>query len=55
VARKTTALGADLDEVKSHWKQDAVFTPSMNAEQWAALVAGWHKAVDRSCGWTDEG
>jgi glycerol kinase len=67
VVRETTALGAaclaglavgfwkDLDEVKSRWKQDAVFSPSMNAEQRAALVAGWHKAVGRSRNWTDEG
>ena len=67
VVKETTALGAaclaglavgfwkGLDEVKSRWKQDAVFTAAMNAEQRDALIAGWHKAVGRSRGWTNGG
>jgi glycerol kinase len=63
VVRETTALGAaclaglavgfwkDLNEVKSRWKRDAVFTPLMDEEKRAALVAGWHKAIGRSRGW----
>ena len=66
VIRETTALGAaclagiavgfwkDLDEVKSRWKRDAVFTPAMDAEQRETLIAGWHRAVGRSRGWATE-
>jgi glycerol kinase len=63
VIRETTALGAaclagitvgfwkDLNEVKSRWRQDTVFTPQMGDEKREKLIAGWHKAVERSRGW----
>jgi glycerol kinase len=65
VVRETTALGAaclagiatgfwkDQNEVKSRWKADAVFTPSMEAGRRETLIAGWHKAVGRSRNWAD--
>jgi len=63
VIRETTALGAaclagittgfwkDLNEVKSRWREDTVFSPEMDNEKREKLIAGWHKAVERSRGW----
>jgi glycerol kinase len=63
VIRETTALGAaclagiatgfwqGIDEVRKHWKRDAVFSPSMDAKKREALMSGWHKAVGRSRDW----
>jgi glycerol kinase len=62
VVRETTALGAaclagitvgfwkDLDEVKKRWQRDVVFEPEMDMLDREKLVAGWHKAVERSRG-----
>jgi len=63
VIRETTALGAaclagitvgfwrNLTEVKNRWRQDVVFTPKIDSEKREKLVAGWHKAVERSRSW----
>jgi len=63
VIRETTALGAaclagittgfwkDLNEVKTRWMQDTVFSRQMDNEKREKLIAGWHKAVERSRGW----
>jgi glycerol kinase len=63
--RETTALGAaylaglatgfwkTLDELKSQWKRDTVFSPGMEAAKRERLVSGWHKAVSRSRSWAD--
>jgi glycerol kinase len=63
--RETTALGAaylaglavgiwkDLDEIRSRWKCDTEFTPRMEAGERETLLAGWHKAVERSRAWAD--
>lgn len=63
VIRETTALGAaclagiatgfwkGVDEIKKHWKSDAVFNPSMDAQKRETLMSGWHKAVGRSLDW----
>jgi glycerol kinase len=63
--RETTALGAaylaglavgiwkDLDEIRSRWKCDILFTPRMEEEERKTLLAGWHKAVERSRAWAD--
>ncbi|WP_461245823.1 glycerol kinase GlpK [Treponema sp. R6D11] len=63
IIRETTALGAaclagittgfwkDLNEVKSRWREDIVFSPEMDNEKREKLIAGWHKAVERSRGW----
>ena len=64
--RETTALGAaylaglatgfwkNTDELKSQWQCDAVFNPDMDAAKRDSLIAGWHKAVSRSRGWSRE-
>jgi len=63
VIRETTALGAaclagittgfwkDINEVKSRWMQDTVFSPEIDNEKREKLISGWHKAVERSRGW----
>ncbi|MDR0322654.1 MAG: glycerol kinase GlpK [Treponema sp.] len=63
VVRETTALGSaclagitvgfwkDTEEVKSRWQCDVVFTPKIENTSREKLVAGWHKAVERSRAW----
>ncbi len=62
---ETTALGAAYaagiavgfwsgrDEVASHWAMDRRWKPAMAAVQREALLAGWHRAVERSFGWIE--
>jgi glycerol kinase len=63
VVAETTALGAahlaglaagywdDLDDVASNWALDRRFEPSMAGDRRRAMLAGWHRAVDRARGW----
>ncbi len=63
VVRETTALGAaylaglavgvwrDREELKSLWRQDAVFDPAMDPQRRTDLLSGWHEAVGRSLHW----
>ncbi len=63
--RETTALGAaylaglavgvwkDLEEIRSMWSCDVVFTPQMEEERREKLLRGWNKAVSRSLDWED--
>jgi glycerol kinase len=60
---ETTALGAaylaglgvgfwpSQEDLREHWKVDAVFEPSLSAAQAATLRARWSEAVRRSLGW----
>ncbi len=60
VELETTALGAaflaglaigvwpDLGALSAHWGTAAVFEPTMNRAQRAALIAGWRQAVART-------
>ena len=60
---ETTALGAaylaglavgywkSLDDIRSNWAIDRVFTPDMPEEKRADLLAGWHLAVKCSMLW----
>jgi glycerol kinase len=62
---ETTALGAaylaglavgywdDQEEIKSQWKVDRKFMPSMDAEHVDELRAGWDKALARSKAWIE--
>ncbi|GES34558.1 glycerol kinase GlpK [Streptomyces angustmyceticus] len=66
VISETTCLGAayaaglatgvwqDLDELRTHWKQDAQWTPRMDARTRDREFAHWRKAVERSFGWLAE-
>ena len=60
---ETTALGAaylaglatgvwkDREEIGGLWKCDTTFTPQMEQARQETLLAGWHRAVERSRGW----
>ena len=62
---ETTALGAaylaglavgywdDQDEIRSQWKIDRKFMPSMDADHVEELRAGWDKALERSKAWVE--
>ncbi|NLU73534.1 glycerol kinase GlpK [Streptomyces sp. HNM0575] len=67
VVAETTCLGAayaaglatgvwsGLDELSSHWKRDAEWTPQMQPETREQEYHNWRKAVERSFGWLEEG
>ncbi len=64
---ETTCLGAayaaglatgvwnDLDELKAHWQQDVEWSPRMDAATRDREFHHWHKAVERSFGWLEDG
>jgi glycerol kinase len=64
---ETTCLGAayaaglatgvwnDLDELKSHWRKDVEWTPSMEASVRDREYHNWRKAVEKSFGWHEDG
>src|ERR1700737_4701459 len=64
--QETTSLGAaygaglatgfwsTLDELRKNWQVDKVFEPKSTAEQRAAGLAGWKKAVQRTLGWVEK-
>jgi glycerol kinase len=61
---ETTALGAayaaglavgywrGLDDLRANWAATQTWTPAMPPAQRDALAANWHKAVERSFGWS---
>ena len=63
---ETTALGAayaaglavgvwrDLDELRTHWREDRRFEPRMSQDERERRCRMWGKAIDRSLGWVDE-
>lgn len=65
VIRETTALGAayaaglavgfysHVDELRSKWKPDHVWTPRMAQAERDRLYRGWKKAISRSFDWTE--
>jgi glycerol kinase len=65
VVAETTALGAaylaglavgywsSLGDVAANWALDRRFEPSMSEERRAALLHGWHRAVERSRAWAE--
>jgi glycerol kinase len=63
---ETTALGAaylagigvglwDSGQVEAMWKADRTFEPKMDPDRAASLLAGWHRAVERSRDWAVDG
>jgi glycerol kinase len=64
VIRETTALGAAYlagiaagfwkgkEEIRGKWQCDTSFTPRMDDARRKELLEGWHKAVGRSRGWS---
>ncbi|MFF0464144.1 glycerol kinase GlpK [Streptomyces mexicanus] len=50
-----TGVWSGLDELKSHWQQDAEWTPSMEPGVREREHHNWRKAVERSFGWLEDG
>ncbi len=44
---------ADLEDLRTSWRADRSFLPKMEEERRTALLAGWHKAVERSLHWAE--
>lgn len=53
LAGLATGFWADASEISSQWGVDAVFEPCWSADQRAAQMARWRKAVHRSRAWVD--
>ena len=63
---ETTALGAalmaglavgvwkDMDDIRRVWKMDLSLAPQMDDATREKILAGWHKAVDRTRRWMEE-
>jgi len=63
--QETTALGAaylaglgtgywkSSEQLDAQWQVERTFEPQMDRDQAAKLLAGWHKAVERSKGWAE--
>ncbi|MCK1797676.1 glycerol kinase GlpK [Streptomyces sp. XM4193] len=49
-----TGVWSDLDELRTHWKRDAEWSPQMDAETRDREYRHWRKAVERSFGWLEE-
>ncbi len=61
---ETTALGAaylagvaserwSLDQVAEMWRESARYEPAMGEDERGALLADWHRAVERAKGWVE--
>ncbi len=59
---ETTALGAaylagiatgvwSREQVAGMWREAARYEPAMGEDERRSLLAGWHRAVERSRGW----
>ena len=63
--RETTALGAaylaglatgvwdSLEDIRSQWTLDRLYTPQMDPARREQLCAGWRKAVSRARDWAE--
>jgi glycerol kinase len=63
---ETTALGAAYlaglavgfwspETIDAQWQAERTFTPRISADERAAKIAAWHRAVERAKGWAREG
>ncbi|WP_406859617.1 glycerol kinase GlpK [Streptomyces sp. HUAS MG47] len=48
-----TGVWSGLDELKTHWRADVEWVPTMAGEVREREYAQWRKAVERSLGWED--
>ncbi len=46
-----TGLWASTEDIRDRWSEDARWEPRMATEERDGLVAGWHKAVERTYDW----
>jgi glycerol kinase len=66
VITETTALGAaylaglavnywsDIQEIRTQWQIDRIFTPGIPASETTSLVKGWKRAVKAANAWSEE-
>lgn len=64
VCIETTSLGAaylaglatgywkDKNDITANWQSDREFLPHMDGSRRSELISGWHRAVERSLGWS---
>ena len=43
----------DLEQLRSNWKAEQSFKPTMESKRRDELVSGWNKAVQRSLDWVE--
>ena len=43
-----------LDDIRSNWAIDKVFTPSMEEQKRIEKLKGWHRAVRCALAWADD-
>ncbi len=53
LAGLATGVWLDRDEIRSPWHCNLTFAPQMDEAERTRLLAGWHKAVGRSCDWAE--
>ncbi|MFG2308401.1 glycerol kinase GlpK [Streptomyces sp. NPDC048566] len=49
-----TGVWGDLDELRSHWRKDVEWTPSMESSVREREYRNWRRAVEKSFGWHDD-
>ncbi|MDD6459776.1 MAG: glycerol kinase, partial [Absicoccus porci] len=54
LAGLATGYWQDLDEIRTNWQLDKLFTPVMTLAQSQKQIAGWKKAVARCRNWAKE-
>lgn len=54
LAGLATGFWGSLDELKAIRAVDRRFAPAMDGKRRAALLRGWHRAVERSRGWAED-
>jgi len=54
LAGLAVGLYSDTDELRREWAVDRDFQPHMSVEERDMLLAGWHRAVERTLGWAKD-
>ena len=54
LAGLATGVYGSLEETAAVWQRDLTFEPQMEGYHRAQLLAGWHKAVERSLHWAKD-
>ncbi len=53
LAGLATGVYSDPQELKKEWRIDCEFTPQISATERERMLCDWHRAVERSRGWTE--
>ena len=54
LAGLATGVYGSLEETAAVWQRDLTFEPQMEGYHRTQLLAGWHKAVERSLHWAKD-